>query len=258
MSYILNALKQSESQRNRGEVPHIDSQPEFVTARSSQWREPFWKWLALAAVLILLLGLVWFWLGAPLSNQRAKPAAVAIRPPAPVATTALPLQSAEQAAAQAPGLPALADMAGVRISLGEDQPVAAPPAATSSLPESPKVVLELPVSRGVIPSSAPPAAQTAPAAVPASAPAEREPREAEVLSGVSHWKTLPAEVQKQLREMAFTAHIYSSKPQARFIRVSGRTLHEGDPLAAGLRLQQITRDGIVFVHDGEKFWFGFN
>ncbi|MNG24445.1 hypothetical protein D3C84_1091680 [compost metagenome] len=58
--------------------------------------------------------------------------------------------------------------------------------------------------------------------------------------------------------MAFTAHIYSADPAARFIRVSGRTLHEGDQLSADLHLQQITRDGIVFSYRGDKFWFGFN
>ncbi len=256
MSYILNALKQSESQRNRGEIPHIDSQPEFVTATPSQWSEPFWKWLALAAALILLLGLAWFRFGEPLSNEQARRGAESVRPAAPVPPPAPPAQAAEQG----PGLPALAEMAGVRVSLGEGEAlgVTAPSAAAPSKPESPRVVLELPVSRGVIPSPAPSAAQTAPASAPVAAPVVGETREAEVLSGVSHWKTLPAEVQKQLREMAFTAHIYSSKPEARFIRVSGRTLREGDPLAAGLRLQQITRDGIVFAHDGEEFWFGFN
>jgi len=45
MSYILNALKHSESQRNRGEIPHIDSQPEFGKVPSRKWTDHLWKWL---------------------------------------------------------------------------------------------------------------------------------------------------------------------------------------------------------------------
>lgn len=249
MSYILNALKHSENQRNRGEVPHIDSQPEFVKVAPSKWSEPFWKWLALVAVAILLLGLVWLKFGGQAGGGAATSRPVAA---SPAAATSPP------AVEQAPGLPALTGMAGVRISLGEDEVAGAATATpvTPALSESPRVVLEMPVARGVAPAPA----AAAPAAVPARPPAPvAEPTPpAEVLTGVSHWKTLPSEVQKELREMAFTAHIYSSKPDSRFIRVSGRTLHEGDLLAPGLKLVQITRDGIVFTRDGEKYWFGAN
>ena len=30
MSYILNALKQSENQRSRGDIPHVDTQQEIA------------------------------------------------------------------------------------------------------------------------------------------------------------------------------------------------------------------------------------
>lgn len=251
MSYILNALKQSESRRNRGEIPHIDSQPEFVKAAPSTWTEHIWKWLALAAAVALLLGLAWMRFGA---GPSAVQAPTAVSPPLaePVNPAALARSSAQE---QAPGLSALEEMAGVRISLGEDPGAVAPAAPPPGGRESPRVVLEMPVGGGVASRPAPPSLAAAQAAAP---PVVRETPSAEVLSGVSHWKTLPAEVQKQVREMAFTAHVYSSDPAARFIRVSGRTLHEGDPLAAGLQLQQITRDGIVFGYRGDRFWFGVN
>jgi general secretion pathway protein B len=256
MSYILNALKQSESQRNRGEIPHIDSQPEFVKATPSKWGEHAWKWLALAASVAFLLRLAWMrFAGAPRVVDETTPvspplaeSASPLAAPQPPAPLAQPLE-------QAPRLSALEEMAGVRIRLEEDAPanVAAPPGASPGVRESPRIVLEMPVSNGVTPRPAPPLL-----AAPVAPPAVRETPPAEVLSGVNHWKTLPADVQKQMRDMAFTAHIYSSDPAARFIRVSGRTLHEGDQLAAELKLQQITRDGIVFGYRGDKFWFGFN
>ncbi|MDA7086950.1 general secretion pathway protein GspB [Pseudomonas sp. SA3-5] len=257
MSYILNALKHSESQRNRGEIPHIDSQPEFGKVQSRKWTDHLWKWLALAALVALLLSLAWGLFGAAPSNVPATPAAsaAAVEPATlqPASPDVIPLALPEPRE-QAPGLPALQGMAGVRIRLDDEAEPGA--AGASGMRESPRVVLDMPVSRGV---AAPPTpSRAAPAVVREALPVRAEAPPEEVLSGVNHWKTLPADVQRQIREMAFSAHIYSSDPAARFIRVSGRTLREGDQLGAQLKLLQIARDGIVFSYNGDKFWFGFN
>jgi len=258
MSFILNALKHSESQRNRGEIPHIDSQPEFGKLQSRKWTDQLWKWLALAALLALLPSLAWMrFTTAPSSVPETPAASVpAVEPATLQPTESTPLALPEPPE-QAPGLPALQDMAGVRIRL--DDAVApgaqAPPAAVPGVRESPRVVLDMPVSRGVV---APAPASVQPWSARPEPPEARETAPEEGLSGVNHWKTLPADMQKQMREMAFTAHIYSSDPAARFIRVSGRTLREGDQLGAQLKLQQIARDGIVFSYNGDKFWYGFN
>jgi general secretion pathway protein B len=251
MSYILNALKHSESQRNRGEIPHIDSQPEFGKVQSRKWTDHLWQWLALSALAALLLSLAWMLFDAAPSNLPETPAASA--PSAEPATLQPSLQDSTPLAlpeplAQAPGLPALQGMAGVRIRLDEEDA----PSAASDVRERPRVVLDMPVSRGVVPAPVQAwSARPEPPVVSETAPEE-------VLHGVNHWKTLPADMQKQMREMAFSAHIYSSDSAARFIRVSGRTLREGDPLSGQLKLQQIARDGIVFSYNGDKFWFGVN
>ena len=272
MSYILNALKNSENQRNRGEIPHIDSQPEFVKALSGRFGERAWKWAALLAVTALLLSLGWARFGGdksviseplpakPAPAELAVPAPLPAKPPlaelaAPAPAPQLPtVPTVVEPQERAPGLPALQDMAGVRIRLEEGAMPGVGAASTkpSTVPPSPRVVLEMPVSAGVIPR------ETVPQPPLPGARATSETPPAEVLSGVSHWKTLPADIQKQLREMTFTAHIYSSNPSARFVRVSGRTLHEGEQLSTELQLQQITRDGIVFTYRGGRFWIGMN
>lgn len=265
MSYILNALKHSESQRNRGEIPHIDSQPEFGKVPSRKWTDHLWKWLALAALVALLLSLAWMLFDtAPGSVQETPAANAPIAEPATL--PAIPQDSTPQALPepleQAPGLPALQDMAGVRIRLDDatEPSLAAASAPAPGVRESPRLVLDMPVSRGVVtaPVQQPWSARPEPPVVREALPVRGEAPPEEGLSGVNHWKTLPADMQKQMREMAFTAHIYSSDPAARFIRVSGRTLREGDQLGAQLKLQQIARDGIVFSYNGDKFWFGFN
>ena len=259
MSYILNALKHSESQRNRGEIPHIDSQPEFGKVPSRKWSEHLWKWLALAALLALLLSLAWMQFDAAPNAVQETPAAnvPAVEPAAlqSASQDSMPLVLPEPSG-QAPGLPALQGMAGVRIRLDDAVAPSSPVASAPDVRESPRVVLDMPVSLGV--ASPPTPARATPPVVREALPVRAEAPPEEAISGVNHWKTLPAEMQKQMREMAFTAHIYSSDPAARFIRVSGRTLREGDLLSAQLKLQQIARDGIVLIYGGDKFWFGFN
>ncbi|MFZ3202324.1 MAG: general secretion pathway protein GspB, partial [Pseudomonas sp.] len=241
-----------------------DSQPEFGKVQSRKWTEHLWKWLALAALVALLLSLAWMLFDAKPSAVQETPASAPIAEPATVqpapqdsTPVALPLPLEE-----APGLPALQDMAGVRIRL-DDAVAPSPAVAPTPAPgvrESPRVVLDMPVSRGVVsaPVQQPWSARPEPPVIREALPVRGEAPPEEGLSGVNHWKTLPADMQKQMREMAFTAHIYSSDPAARFIRVSGRTLREGDQLGAQLKLQQIARDGIVFSYNGDKFWFGFN
>ena len=149
----------------------------------------------------------------------------------------------------------------MRVRLGEAvQPLIPEPAQVNGVAASgPQVVLDLPVSSGFVPPANGPSSLSQPFPAQAGAQASvSETPAAERLNGVNHWKTAPPELQKQLRELAFTAHIYSINPASRFIRVSGHTLHEGDPLAAELQLLQITRDGLVLGYHGEKYWMGAN
>ncbi|MFZ3184545.1 MAG: general secretion pathway protein GspB [Pseudomonas sp.] len=265
MSYILNALKHSESQRSRGEIPHVDSQPEFVTAAPNRLSQRAWQWALWLAVAVLLIGLGWVGLGGRAEDDRelpvAPPPAAVLAPPAATASLSVPNVAPVAVPPPAPGLPALQEMAGVRVRLGEAvQPLIPEPAQVNGVAASgPQVVLDLPVSSGFVPPANGPSSLSQPFPAQAGAPASvSETPAAERLNGVSHWKTAPPELQKQLRELAFTAHIYSINPASRFIRVSGHTLHEGDPLAAELQLLQITRDGLVLGYHGEKFWMGAN
>jgi general secretion pathway protein B len=260
MSYILNALKHSENQRSRGEVPHLDSQPECGTPAPRRLGAWVWPWAALFAAAALLFGLGWVGFA---GSQRQVPA---VNLPAPAFAPAPVASPAPAAAEPSPGLSALQQMAGVRIRLGEAlQPLSPADEAAATLPVTPRLVLNLPVSGGFVPPavalrsvSQPFQAQSVsqPFQAQAGVAPASEVAPAEQLSGVSHWKTAPPELQKQLRELAFTAHIYSSNPAARFVRVSGRTLHEGAPFGAELQLLQITRDGLVFSYRKDKFWMG--
>jgi hypothetical protein len=264
MSYILNALKQSENQRGRGDIPHIDTPQELASSYRPVVAQRLWRWWALlvSAALLVLLG--WVVAGKLWLTEDAAPVSVA----PPVATAALPppevvvadeVFTAPEPPAQVPvpvpGLQQLQDVAGLRVQLEE---TAAP------LSERTPVQLQLPERAGrVAAQAAPPPALTASIEAPRVAiPPRREldesaPQGAD-LGDVAHWKNLPSAVQRQLRELGINAHVYSTDSKLRFIRASGRSLREGDRLSAELRLQQITRDGMVFTYQDGKYWMRLN
>lgn len=252
MSYILNALKQSESQRSLGEIPHIDTAQEqpspYRPARRRRWGR---GWVLLAG-LLLLLGL-----GGLLLAKRPAPAVIESPPPPPAEVPlALPAPAASAPAtapadSQAPGLSQLQSMAGTRIQL-DDQP---PP--LQAQPAAP-VVLELPVAAGrVTPRVATLPREESPRP-PLPQRGAEEPEPDAQLAGVSHWKGLPSAIQRQVRELGINAHVYSADSSARFIRAKSRSLHEGDRLTDELQLQQITRDGIIFTYQNGKYWMRLN
>lgn len=249
MSYILNALKHSESLRTRSDVPHIDTQQEFVELHQQRMEGRHWKGLALLVAGALLASLAAWLLRSP-PDEPVVPASVPMAPVAkeapPSAPTAVIDEPAPPAEA-APGVSTLQGMAGVRIQVEDEETQAAP------------LALELPVRAGRVPAAvaAPAQRQVAPP-VAVSPPADAVEPPADELGDAQHWKKLPSAIQKQLRDMAFNAHVYSANPSSRFIRVSGRTLHEGDALNAELRLQQITRDGLVFTYRNGRYWLRLN
>lgn len=64
---------------------------------------------------------------------------------------------------------------------------------------------------------------------------------------------LPQNVQSRLPEFRISAHFYSSTPASRLASVNGRVLREGQNLAPGLTLREITRDGLIFTFETYTF-----
>lgn len=136
MSYILEALRRSQAERERGQVPGLNAQPVAVAALPAPREGPPWRWLlaALLGALATVALLAWFWRAQP-----APPAATVAAAPAPA-----PVPAPTLAAAPAP--------------------VVAPSPATL-----PVVVTAPPVTPAVTPNPAPNAV-TSQAPTPASTP----------------------------------------------------------------------------------------
>jgi len=69
-------------------------------------------------------------------------------------------------------------------------------------------------------------------------------------------KELPSSVQEGLPELSISLHYYASNPASRIVSVNDRTMREGEELTVGLKLEEITQDGAIFSYRGYRFHIG--
>ncbi|WP_374678174.1 general secretion pathway protein GspB [Piscinibacter sp.] len=216
MSYILDALRRADAERERGGVPGLHTQTmaepgdEADIAPRARGLKP-WHWLAIGLAGGLAVAIAWSWRG------EEPPPPVAVLPPAP----------------PPPALPAPAAPAAI-----------APIAVTEAPPASPVAIAPM---RAAPP---PPAAAARPAApAPASAAASTIPR-------IASLAELPPELRSGLPALAFGGSIYSGTPANRLLIVNGQLMHEGESLGPGVTLEQIKPKAAVLVIRGQRFEIG--
>ena len=64
---------------------------------------------------------------------------------------------------------------------------------------------------------------------------------------------LSAMVQQAIPNMIFAGHVYSSNKKQRSIIINGYAMSEGDVVVNGLKVKQITADGVIFDYQGQLF-----
>ena len=60
-------------------------------------------------------------------------------------------------------------------------------------------------------------------------------------------------IQQAVPDMVFAGHVYSSQPAQRSVIINGASMNEGDRVIQALRVEQITRDGVIFNYQGQLF-----
>ncbi len=222
MSYILDALRRAEADRQRGAVPGLQDQPQPLPAPAAApaddpRRTGLW---ALAGAGLLAAGgaAAWWWLKSP---GPAPVAPVAVMTPAPaVAPTALP----------APVAPAPAVVSSM------------PAVAAAPAPASPALVLPpIPPQPAEPPVPAKPAPRAA-VAVPAAAPPDAVRRQ-----------DLPENVRQQLPALTVAGATYSENPRYRMVIINGQVVQEGDTAAPGVVLETIRQKEVVLRAQGYRF-----
>ncbi|MGK5077875.1 general secretion pathway protein GspB [Janthinobacterium sp. HLX7-2] len=217
MSYILEALKKSQAERQLGELPSIHApqvQLQGSAAASTAQRAPVW--LALGGMSVAVAAALLWWQPWQVATPTPAPApAPAVAPAAVVAVAAAPL-----ALPPAP------------VATLVTAPVAAPAprAASAPMPEPKRV--------------APPAPGVA------AAPAAPVPAVDESVPGM---RDLPEPIQRQIPPIAIGGYIYSKNPSDRLLLIDKVLRHEGEELAPGLVLEKLQPKAAIFSFKGYRY-----
>jgi len=240
MSYILEALRKSDKQRQRGTAPTLLTAQATVAAPK---QPAFLRYVLLGGALVGA-GIAIGWL----RPWQPEPPAPAVSPVA----AAKPPESSPRYAAPAP-LPVSPGIA--------SKPEQEPPAQQSTsaalpapVPTSAVIKQDLPAPARTETHRAPPKAV---AAVPkeAATPSPQKPAGTGAApdQSVMTMAELPLAIQQEIPAMSIAVHAYSSQPKNRLVSINDRLLREGMSLAPGLTLDQITPDGMIFSYKGYRF-----
>jgi general secretion pathway protein B len=227
MSFILDALKKSEAERQRQAGPTLLE----VRVAPPRRRFPIWGMALIALLALNAAVLSWFlW-----------------RKPEP---------SAETAAVTASPVPAAAPAAAARVA---PAPVAlpSPPApAAQAVPTPPVASAD---SEDSTAAAAPSSADTSDTGNAATQnPADLEPAVPASGGHVSvdrSVQNLPSfnDVSDSVPALRLDLHVYSSRPAERYALINMHKVHEGDTLPEGPRVVEINRDGVVLSYQDKQF-----
>lgn len=240
MSYILDALKKSQKQRRRGSVPDVLTVQEIVVQQPSGRR--IWPVLAVCIAGLNVLLLIWFfgWRSQGPRNETITPGKsgpAAASPDIPVASPGLPARSNNDSVGMPRGPEGRPEPADLETD-NAGRPMQAPERA----------------ARSVIPGAdargeGPPFAKDVPSK-PTERPAEPLPA---AENRIYRLQELPDQLRRILPEFAITALMYSGQPSSRMVRINGRLMREGEELPPGVRLQEVTPEGVILAYQGYRF-----
>ena len=256
MSFILEALKKSEQQRQQQATPAKKVQKRTLSLHANSSGRSLSPWFVAGLLPLMLLGGWWYFTQADTSPTAA-----------PVV-----VQSSNPAAPQAVAAPAPAvKVAPTAVLQQEDaEPI---PAAQSAPPQAAINVEPSPVPRvlgssktaqpaplqGKIFSTADRKIQTIDAPVETFAMSQPEPQplDEEVFSpsstGLPLYSELSGELRGRMPAINMSMHFYNQEPNRRLVRINDLLLHEGDWVARDLQLVEITGDGATLDFLGKTF-----
>ena len=70
---------------------------------------------------------------------------------------------------------------------------------------------------------------------------------------VVEMEKLPTSIREEVSKITISVHAYSNTPGKRLVGIGRRILHEGDYVIPGLKLEEITPDGMILGYKGYRF-----
>lgn len=235
MSYILDALRKAEKDRNLGKTPTLGdvATPPARPVEPSLFTTRTLALLALVVGLLILAVMLW-----PRAAAPELPSAVQVLPPA---------ASPPVAAPDAESVPE--PVAAVEPALDEDVVADTFDDLLEPVDED-LAVLEDDVIEAPTPPAA--ASETEP---------ERESEPDQVTeapaptSGPTLLRDMPSDYRGAFPAIRVDVHVYNEDPARRWVMINGNKAPEGATLAEGPRVAEIRPDGIVFEFRGRTALF---
>lgn len=123
------------------------------------------------------------------------------------------------------------------------------PAPVAIEPKTPDKPIETPkpkekVARKPVEKKRPP---------PSAEPKPLQPPEPPIVT----LRELPEQIQREIPPLSVSGYIYAGNKADRSVLVNKRLLREGDEVAPGLKLEQMTPDGMVLNYKGYRYRAGY-
>ncbi len=247
MSYILDALRRADAERDRGEVPSLHTQQ--YGALPGDDEPPRSRLLLIGAIVALSLALAamlaWQFLRSepapalPAVASAAAPTRIGATPPATAPIAAPPAASSAEAAMKAKEK---AD------DEKEEKPKKEAKAARAARAEAARE------RRARRQASTEPTGKTEKAAARATdKPGDKPAGDDRIYTRAE----LPEPIRRDLPQLAVGGASYSKDPASRMVILNGRVFHEGDKVAPGLVLQTIKLKAAVLAYKGYRFELAF-
>jgi general secretion pathway protein B len=231
MSYILEALKKAQAERQLGNAPTIHAPPpSYASADTRSSRKPVIIGIAAGALVVALGALVLLRQPAPAPTVQVASAPAPAPVAAPVAVPAAPVVAALPAAPE-PAAPAKPE-APVK---PKAPPVSAKPPAPAPKPAPRAEPVE------ALPE---PARPVLVAAAPAAPSAEDH---------IGPLQSLPESVQREIPKVSFGGYIYSPNPAERLLLVDKMLRREGEEVAPGLVLERLLPKAAIMNYRGSRY-----
>lgn len=264
MSYILEALRKAERDRNLGRTPSLGDVTASVSRPPS--RRPSTRAMGLMAlVAVLSICTVLMWRRSPVPEPAPAPPVAAAEPvpgsqPVPVVPPAAPVPPASEVAA-VPAMPP-GGTAAERM-LAPDVPAD----SIDDLMDEPEVVAAVPEVAQMQPDTGSAASVAAVpedtvadeisdpmAEVSEPLPVEEEP----IASDVPLLRDMPADYRGAFPQLRVDVHVYDDDAARRWVMVNGHKAAEGTTLTEGPTVSRISPEGIVFDFRGRSVLFPLN
>jgi general secretion pathway protein B len=246
MSYILDALKKADSERQHGKAPNIysnQSSSNTLEQEESSWHKPV-VWILVAVVIALLAVILLF-----NSWPRPQPAVIVV----PAQATPAPATPA------APASPATQNVPAVPIQVAASAQPAQSSAPSVAIPAAPAEPVKLQPS---------PQLSTAVAkekhekhrehtAVSASHVTKKDESAKDADLAIETVSTtlrdLPLNIQNEIPTVTVGGYIYSSKKEDCQLLINKQLLREGEQVAPGLKLERMMPHSAILNYKGYRY-----